>query len=592
VIDLRAYRQIWAVDSEFHQPDGERPRPICVVARELHSGTVVERWLWGQGAPEPPFPTGPDVLAVSYSAPAEWSVFLALAWPLPVRILDLYAEYRWLRSGVKQPHYGQLDAMDTYGIPHMGSPHKQDMRSLCIRGGPFTPDEARAILAYCREDVDGLAALLRAMAPAIDWPRALIRGRYTAAVAKVEAAGVPIDLALYRQLQEHREAIRDELLRTNGSRYGIYEDGQFNITAFEAFVVSLGILDWPRTNKTKRLSTEDKVLDEAAKVYPQLRPLVELRSALAQLKDDGGLSVGTDGRNRSPVRPWATSSGRNAPSTTKAIFGKSTAFRSLIQPAPGTALAYVDWEQQEFGIAGVLSGDQNMLHAYRSGDPYLAFAKQAGAVPSDATKESHAEVRDLFKTCVLGVNYSMGAASLARRIRRQLAHARELLETHRQVYRDYWAWVERVQDQAMLAGRLQAALGWQVNVGPDANWRSLRNFPCQSNGAEMLRIAACLATERGVKVVALVHDAVLVEAPARLIDAAVQKTRRAMDEASRLVLDGFTLRTDVASVIRHPGHYTDKRGAAFWESLLGVLRKVRGQRKQRRATVKTAGGVA
>ena len=32
-----------------------------------------------------------------------------------------------------------------------------------------------------------------------------------------------------------------------------------------------------------------------------------------------------------------------------------------------------------------LSGDQLMMDAYRSGDPYLAFAKQAGAAPADAT---------------------------------------------------------------------------------------------------------------------------------------------------------------------------------------------------------------
>ncbi len=50
-------------------------------------------------------------------------------------------------------------------------------------------------------------------------------------------------------------------------------------------------------------------------------------------------------------------------------------------------------------------------------------------------------------------------------------------------------------------------------VGPDANPRSLRNFPCQANGAEMLRLACCLATERGVNVVAPVHDASIVEGP-------------------------------------------------------------------------------
>jgi hypothetical protein len=57
-----------------------------------------------------------------------------------------------------------------------------------------------------------------------------------------------------------------------------------------------------------------------------------------------------------------------------------------------------------------------MIAAYRFGDPYLAFAKQAGAVPIDATKQSHSAERDLFKACVLAVQYGMVPDALALRI--------------------------------------------------------------------------------------------------------------------------------------------------------------------------------
>ena len=81
----------------------------------------------------------------------------------------------------------------------------------------------------------------------------------------------------------------------------------------------------------------------------------------------------------------------------------------MIEPSPGHGLAYVDFEQQEFGIAAALSNDPAMLAAYRSGDPYLEFARQAGVVPSDATKTSHPAERELFKLCALGVQYGMEA---------------------------------------------------------------------------------------------------------------------------------------------------------------------------------------
>jgi DNA polymerase I-like protein with 3'-5' exonuclease and polymerase domains len=313
-------------------------------------------------------------------------------------------------------------------------------------------------------------------------------------------------------------------------------------------------------------------------VHPQLRPLYELRSALGQLKEDGGLTIGADGRNRTSLRPFSTSSGRNAPSTTRFVFGKSTAFRSLIKPEPGMSVVYVDWSQQEFAIAGVLSGDANMLQAYRSGDPYLQFAKQAGAVPATATRHSHKGIREQFKTCMLGINYSMGAKSLARRLKQPLARGRELLEAHRRVYRDYWRWIEKVQDEAMLSGRLSAVFGWQVNVSRDANPRSLKNFPMQGNGAEMMRLACCLATERGIRVIAPVHDALLIESPSRFVQDAVASTKRAMAEASEVVLSGFTLRTD-AEIISHPDRYRDARGAAFWSLLMRILERVRKKEK-------------
>ena len=98
------------------------------------------------------------------------------------------------------------------------------------------------------------------------------------------------------------------------------------------------------------------------------------------------------------------------------IFGCARWLRGLIKPPPGYAIAYLDWKQQEFGIAAALSGDEAMLAAYQSGDPYLAFAKQAGAVPADATKETHGTQRDLFKQSVLATQYGQGAKALALRI--------------------------------------------------------------------------------------------------------------------------------------------------------------------------------
>jgi hypothetical protein len=92
----------------------------------------------------------------------------------------------------------------------------------------------------------------------------------------------------------------------------------------------------------------------------------------------------------------------------------------------------------------------------------------------------------------------------------------------------------------------------------------------QANGAEMLRLACCLATERGIAVCAPVHDAVLIEAADEEIDSAVEATQAAMAEASQLVLGGFTLRSD-AKVVRYPDRYMDPRGQRMWDAVTRIL---------------------
>ena len=270
--------------------------------------------------------------------------------------------------------------------------------------------------------------------------------------------------------------------------------------------------------------------------------------------------------------------GRNQPSNTKFIFGPSVWLRGLIQPPPGYGVAYIDWSQQEFGIAAALSGDPLMLDAYRSGDPYLAFAIQAGAAPANATKATHKPVREQFKACVLAVQYGMGADALALRINQPPIRARELLRLHRETYRVFWRWSDRAVDYAMLTGGLHTCFGWRIRVSAEPNDRSLRNFPMQANGAEMLRLACCLATERGIEVCAPVHDAVLIAAPLDRLEAEVARMQDAMREASRIVLGGFELGVD-ATVVRYPDRYEDPRGAVMWQRVTRLLEEAKGARE-------------
>lgn len=568
----RTFTQVWAVDFEFRAEPGERPVPVCLVAQELLGGGAPIRLWVDQFGALPPYPIGPDSLFVAYYAPAEMSCHLAIGWPLPENVLDLYVEFRTRTNGKVLPHgVGLLGALSYFGLDGISSMEKEAMRQLILAGGDYTPEQRMDILDYCQTDVDATAKLYAAMAPLLfEHPRlehGLLRGRYTWAVACMEHAGIPIDTTLLQRMRKHWGAIRDKLIARIDTDFGVYEGRTFKAAKFVTYLASNGI-DWPST-PTGRPCLDDDTFSEQCKTHPELRPLKELRGALGQMRLND-LAVGVDGRNRAMLSIFRSTTGRNQPSTSKFVFGLSAWLRGLIKPQAGYGLAYVDWSQQEFGIAAALSGDRAMMEAYSSGDPYMAFAVQAGAAPSDATKHSHTAVREQFKACVLAVQYGMGEDSLARRIQRTTPYARELLGLHRRTYARFWQWSDGVSDYAMTYRKLWTVYGWQLNLSGTVNDRSIRNFPMQANGSEMLRLACTLATERGILVVAPVHDAVLIEAPLDQLDEQAMAMQEAMREASVAVLGGFELRSDIKR-IDAPARFNDPRGDVMWTVVAELL---------------------
>ena len=67
------------------------------------------------------------------------------------------------------------------------------------------------------------------------------------------------------------------------------------------------------------------------------------------------LAIGKEARNRCLLSAFRARTGRNQPSNSQFIFGQPTWLRCLIKPPKGIGLAYIDWSQQEFGIAAALS---------------------------------------------------------------------------------------------------------------------------------------------------------------------------------------------------------------------------------------------
>jgi DNA polymerase-1 len=107
--------------------------------------------------------------------------------------------------------------------------------------------------------------------------------------------------------------------------------------------------------------------------------------------------------------------------------------------------------------------------------------------------------------------------------------------------------------------KIPSVFGWKLHITRFTKSRTIANFPMQANGAEMLRLACCLATEQSIKVCAPIHDALLVEAPLAQLSEHVCLTQAAMKEASAIVLNGFRLRSE-AKFVTAPDRYEDDKG--------------------------------
>lgn len=571
------FEEIWVTDFEFRNKPGEWPNPICMVALELHSGAVISHWRDDlRRISQPPFGVGPRSLILAYSCTAELGCFRALGWQYPLNVLDLFVEFRNLTNFESGERIDSSlpGALLHFRCASIEPQEKDDMRTLILSKSAYTREERQRILLYCQRDVEDTARLLKKMQPHIDLDRALLRGRYGKAATEMEARGVPVDLELLCRMQANWSALRLKLIDQVDTDYGVFESGHLRFDLLKIWAERQDI-DWPRTPQGQ-LRTDKTTLKELALRYPILEPLAETLRVYRQLKKLG-FPVGSDGRNRCSIMPFASKTGRNQPRTSEFLLSGPTWLRSPIRPEPGKGLAYVDWERQEFGMGAALSRDERMMDAYLSEDCYLAFGKQAGVLPAHATKESHPKDRDRLKSALLSIQYQCSGRSLSNKIGVSESEAEQLIQSHHHVYKKYWEWIHRAEACFLLESHIQSVFGWTLRRKPGrrANMRSVSNFPIQSNGAEMMRLACCIAIENGVEVCAPLHDAFLIEARVDELDDAVRTMKQAMQEASRIVLNGFSLKTD-SQVFRYPERFRDPRGDRMWGLVMNLLNEVDG----------------
>jgi hypothetical protein len=427
----------------------------------------------------------------------------------------------------------------------------------------------------------------------------MYRQRPVLAMAKAEFRGIMMDYPKVKRLLEPAtwERIRQEAIPRldnyklkDGSPYKFYEGSTFKYDRFEA-LLKAERKTWPalRSGPKKyldlseanhwempdepetaggRLDMKRGTFRSMVKIYPEFAPIYELRHHLSQVRKPK-LKVGKDGCCRTPWWGYSSKTSRFQPKATEQPFGHSTWVRSLMAPEPGWAQEYVDINGAEFGIAAARSDCPRMLEVYRS-DPYLGSAILFGMAPAGATKVTHYDLREVFKVALLAIQYGMQYRSLASRLNIDEDMAREMIGQHHWNYPEYWDWTKRWLHQSFTSGMMWSEARWTMSLERPITERTARNWPIQTTGAEIFRLALLMADRLNIQIVAPVHDAVLIQAREADIETEVARMRHCFERASRTVLKRLTLRTDYV-IIKHPYRYVDKRGVVTWEAVAASL---------------------
>jgi hypothetical protein len=225
--------------------------------------------------------------------------------------------------------------------------------------------------------------------------------------------------------------------------------------------------------------------------------------------------VGSDGMVRPYMNIYGAQTSRTQPASTGFMFLKPAWMRALVVPPKGKAMAGIDFGSQEFLLSALLSNDLEMIEAYMSGDPYLAFGKLRNVIPKDGTKATHKIEREMCKSSVLGISYAMTKYGLAIKMTADTGkicsedEAQEWINEFYNAFPDLAEYKKDIEDSYEDDRFLKLSCGWYL-FGDNENPRSVGNFLVQGLGSTIMRKAVDIAVEKGVQVVKTLHDAIYI----------------------------------------------------------------------------------
>ncbi len=349
-------------------------------------------------------------------------------------------------------------------------------------------------------------------------------------LAGMEYAGICIDTA---HLAKASERVKHELKLLTETIYAA-AGSVFNIDSPKQLAhILFNVLALPPKKTTKTgYSTNVEVLEELAALYPIARDLLEYRS-LQKLKTTyidalPKMVNPRTGRLHTSFNQFITATGRLSSSNPnlqnipiRSTLGKEIR-RAFVPSSPDKWLLSADYSQIELRIAAEISGDPQLLEAFRNReDIHTATAKVIFG-----TNEITGDMRRKAKEVNFGVLYGIMPFGLSRRLNIPQKEAKAIIDTYISKYPGLFEALQGIIETGKEKGYVSTLLGRRryladlksrnTNLKKAAE-RAAMNTPIQGTAADIIKCAMNLCSSRmkdqKMKSVMLlqVHDELLFE---------------------------------------------------------------------------------
>jgi|TARA_B100002003_G_C14152743_1_gene554566 DNA polymerase-1 len=386
-----------------------------------------------------------------------------------------------------------------------------------------------------------------------------------------------------------------KIIKNQKQKLDQFIEQQYSITNTKSrdqlaeFFNTVGLLH--KFKKKGKVSFEKKILKLNQNLHPVISLIMMSRRAgdllSSKLMSPDFMSI--DGRVHPNYNQLEAETSRQTTSSPN-IQGLDRIFRQFIIPEEGYGIGDVDLSQEEPGITGVIYQDENLVKMFNTGDVYSAMAKQFFKdklseddlnLPGREFKNKRPELRDRMKPIFLGIIYGMTASGLARELNITKTKAVNLRKQFLKMFPQLEQEIKKSQEFGALRGYVSNINGLKrrrARKGAASHWERnwMVNYPIQGSAATVFKETANrldkVYQQYNARIIVLLHDSVVFEAPLEVLEEVSKITGRIMCHTVQEFFPALHPKVEVN--ISHPECWNKDGDMKALESWLASLDEV------------------